>query len=65
MVAPITTKHHKRMEKYYIPVTNASKYKIKESNVILNQIKLIDTKRLIETASPIKTSIEFVDCVLD
>jgi hypothetical protein len=53
------------MEKYYVPIKNAPKYGIKESNAILNQVKLIDTRRLIETASPTKASIEFVDCVLD
>jgi len=46
LVAPITTKYHKRMEKYYIKIDRYEKYELKECRIIINQIKLIDTKRL-------------------
>ncbi len=46
LVAPITTKYHKRMEKYYIKIDRYEKYGLKECRIIINQIKLIDTKRL-------------------
>lgn len=46
LVSPITTKYHKRMEKYYIKIENYEKYGLRECRIIKNQIKLIDNKRL-------------------
>lgn len=46
LVGPITTKFHSWMSKYYIKVENFEKYGLKECRIIINQVKLIDTKRL-------------------
>lgn len=47
LVAPITTKYHNRMNKYYVTICNYQKFWLRESRVIINQIKLIDRKRLV------------------
>ena len=47
LIAPMTTKYNLKMKKYYIPMKNYTKYELKESWIICNQIKLIDKKRLI------------------
>jgi len=52
LIAPLTTQHKPRMKQYYEPVNLPPKYRIKESNIVLNQINFIDRKRfLIPTAS--------------
>lgn len=51
LVIPLTTKYHKRMEKYYIKLENYADYGLKECRMILNQMKLIDWKRLSDKAS--------------
>jgi len=35
LVAPITTKYHTRMSKYYISITNYHKYGLKQWRLIL------------------------------
>lgn len=47
LIAPITTKYHSFMQKRLIPVKNYVKYNLKECRIIINQIKLIDKKRLV------------------
>jgi len=47
LMAPITTKYHKRMQKYLIKVNNPEKYGLKECRIITNQVKLIDKKRIV------------------
>jgi mRNA-degrading endonuclease toxin of MazEF toxin-antitoxin module len=46
LVAPITTKYHHRMRAWYVPIDNRKKYSLKKSYIILNQIKLIDKRRI-------------------
>lgn len=66
LVAPITTKYHKRMEKYYIKVNNYQKYWLKECWIVLNQVKTIDTKRLVsKSAQWYKTHNSLVDIVVE
>lgn len=51
LVAPITTKYHKWMEKYYIKINNYANYRLKECRIITNQVKLITPKRLFNKTS--------------
>lgn len=46
LVVPITTKYHARMKKWYIKVDHFEKYWLKECWLVMNQVKLIDKKRL-------------------
>jgi hypothetical protein len=46
MIMPITTKYHQRMKKYYIPIEKPELYKLKTPQLIINQTKNIDPKRL-------------------
>lgn len=64
LVAPITTKHHKRMEKYYIEVQDYQKYWLKNPRLILNQIKMVDKKRFVGKISEIRIGKWFVKKVL-
>ena len=41
----MTTKCHVKMKKHYIPMRNYTKYNLKESWIICNQIKLIDNEK--------------------
>jgi len=65
LVAPITTKYHKRMDKYYIKVENYKKYWLKECRIITNQVKLIDQKRLVEKTWSYNSHITLRNIVLE
>jgi mRNA-degrading endonuclease toxin of MazEF toxin-antitoxin module len=43
----MTSKNHKRLQRFYVPIKESEKYNIQTSNAILNQIKPIDKKRFI------------------
>lgn len=64
MIAPLTTKNHLRMQKYYIPIMWREKYNLKDARIILNQIKSIDTKRFASKTSEEKVSLWFVKKIL-
>lgn len=64
IVAPITTKYHGWMEQYYVEVANYEKYWLKQCWIIVNQIKLIDKKRLFsKTADNINSHISLANYV--
>lgn len=54
LVCPITTKFHNWMDKYCIDIRECQKYGLKLSRLILNQTKLIDSRRLVGKLSEIK-----------
>ncbi len=44
---PLTTKHHDWMDKYYVEIKNHAEFEwLKQTRWIVNQIQLIDKKRL-------------------
>jgi mRNA-degrading endonuclease toxin of MazEF toxin-antitoxin module len=49
LIAPLTTKYHYWMKDQYFPIENCEKKWLKKSWILLNQIKLIDWKRLCHT----------------
>ena len=60
LVAPITTKHHKHLEKFYVEINDFENYWLKTPRIILNQIKMIDKKRVSHKTSENKISFWFV-----
>lgn len=65
LVAPITTKIRKVLQwKTTILVDNPKKYNLKNCEIILNQVKLIDRKRLNHKLSQKKMSLWFVRKIL-
>lgn len=46
LICPITTKYHKWMKAVLIPILNYKSYNLKECRLIVNQIKLIDKKKI-------------------
>lgn len=64
LIAPLTTKNHHWMWKYYIQIHNRDKYNLKDTRVILNQIKAIDKKRFVWKLSEKKISNNFCKKVL-
>ena len=65
LIAPLTTKYHKSQKDYYIEVKNYQKYWIRPWNVVVNQIKLIDKRRLKWKMTETKATIEFVNYILN
>lgn len=47
MIAPITSKYHHWLDRFLIPIANYQVFWLKESWIIINQVKLISPKRLI------------------
>jgi len=64
LVAPITTKHHAWMADKYVEIHSPEKYGLKPCRVLLNQIKLIDTKRLINLTWVYNPHLKLVPIVL-
>lgn len=64
LIAPLTTKNHLRMTKYYIAIREREKYNLKDARLILNQIKAIDTKRFVAKTSETKIWIWFIKKIL-
>ena len=64
LVAPMTSKNHSRLQKFYVPISESEKYNIKTSNAIINQIKLLDKKRFVWKMTEKKASLELVQVVL-
>lgn len=46
LIAPLTTKYNYQMKDWYVPVHKRRKYSLKQSSIVMNQIKLIDAKRI-------------------
>ena len=64
LIAPITTKYHKRMEKYYIHILWYEKYWLKNPRIIINQIKTVDKKRLFSKTAESKIWLWFTKKVI-
>jgi mRNA-degrading endonuclease toxin of MazEF toxin-antitoxin module len=64
LIAPITSKYHNWMQKYLIPVQNYEKYGLRESWIVMNQIRLISPKRLLWVLQEHTPSISFAQYVI-
>ena len=65
LIAPLTTKYHKSQHDYYVEVKNYQKYWIRPWNAVLNQVKLIDKRRLKGKMTEVRASIKFVNYILE
>jgi mRNA-degrading endonuclease toxin of MazEF toxin-antitoxin module len=64
LVCPLTTKFHSWRKDYFISVTNYQNFNLKPSQLVINQIKLIDSKRFAWKISNNKASLNFVKLIL-
>ena len=65
LIAPLTTKYHISQKDYYVEISNYKKYWIRPWNAVLNQIKLIDKRRLKGKMTNERASIKFVNYILN
>ena len=63
-VAPITTKSKSWSQKYHVKIENYQKYWLKTPSIIINQIKIIDKKRISHKLSENKISKWFVSSII-
>ncbi len=59
LVVPLTTKYHAWMDNWYIKIDNFERYWLKESWLVMNQVKLIDKRRLVNKTKEIVPLVHF------
>lgn len=64
-IAPITTKNRLADQLYYQSISNFERYWLKTPQIIINQCKLVDKKRLFSKLSKNKISVWFVNKIID
>ena len=66
MIFPLTTKYHDRMKRWYFEIHNYKRFwKLKKSWIILNQVQLIDRKRLSNKLSKKRIKKRVITYLLD